>query len=124
MNPQVAVADHRWSGLTGSWLVAIDPKQPPGLPPFTNLATVNWDGTIVTSDPVAGGGHGAWKRTGRRQFEVKFLVLVPPVLPPNTLPPVLAGSTLNMQIPLEIYSYRSMATSAGSVSISNAGGDD
>ncbi len=75
-SPQDAFADDGWRSFAGSWFVEITPD-PGGPPPFTNLATVNWSGTIVTSDPDLGAGHGAWKRTGKRDFEIKFLTLVP-----------------------------------------------
>ena len=67
------------------------------IPPFTNLATLNKEGTIITSDPVTGAGHGAWKQTGRRDFEVKFLELIPPDLgfPPGTILTVTASLTID-----------------------------
>ena len=96
-SPQDAFADDGWRSFAGSWFVVITPD-PGGPPPFTNLATVNWSGTIVTSDPILGGGHGAWNRTGKRDFEIRFLVLVPPDnplgLPPNTTLTVTAFLTV------------------------------
>ncbi len=93
-SPQDALADRGSRSLAGSWFVSVTPDPGSG-PPFTNLATVNRHGTIVTSDPILGGGHGAWKRTGKRDFEIKFLLLVPPVLPPFVLPE-LANTTLTV----------------------------
>lgn len=97
MSPQDAFAGHGWRTLVGSWRVEITPDQP-GPPPFMNLATLNWPGTIVTSDPDLGTGHGAWKRTGRRDFEIKFVVLVPPDnpldFPPNSTLTVTAFLTV------------------------------
>ncbi len=94
---QDAFAHDGRRSLVGSWFVVISPD-PGGPPPFTNLATLNTDRTIVTSDPTLGGGHGAWKRTGKRDFEIKFLVLVPPDnplgLPPNTTLTVTAFLTV------------------------------
>jgi hypothetical protein len=96
-SPQDALADNGWRTLVGSWLVEITPDQP-GPPPFKNLATLNWPGTIVTSDPDLGAGHGAWKRTGKRDFEVKFVVLVRPDnplgFPPNSTVTVTAFLTV------------------------------
>ena len=96
-SPQDAFAGHGWRTLVGSWRVEISPDKP-GPPPFMNLATLNWPGTIVTSDPDLGAGHGAWKRTGKRDFEIKFLTLVPannPLgLPPNTILTVTAFLTV------------------------------
>jgi hypothetical protein len=96
-SPQDALADDGWRSFAGSWFVEITPD-PGGPPPFTNLATVHWAGTIVTSDPILGGGHGAWNRTGKRDFEIRFLVLVPPDnplgLPPNTTLTVTAFLTV------------------------------
>ena len=97
-SPQDAFADQGWRTLVGSWLVEITPDQP-GPPPFANLATLNWPGTIITSDPDLGVGHGAWKRTGRRDFEIKFVVLVRPDnplgLPPNSTVTVTAFLTVD-----------------------------
>lgn len=95
-SPQDALADQGLRTLVGSWFVEITPEGGP--PPFTNLATLNWPGTIVTSDPVLGSGHGAWKRVGRRDFEIRFLTLVPPGnplgLPPDTILTVTAFLTV------------------------------
>lgn len=100
-SPQDAFADHGWRTLVGSWVVNVTPDgiEPPGdLPPaFTNLATVNWTRTIVAWDPDLGAGHGAWKRTGRRDFEIKFLILIlseNPEFPPNSTLTVTAFLTV------------------------------
>lgn len=84
-SPQDAFADHGWRTLVGSWLVAVEPSPGDG-EPFTNLATLNWPGTIVAWDPELGAGQGAWKRTGRRDFELSFLFLPVPgaPVPPST----------------------------------------
>ena len=74
---QGAIANEGFRSPVGSWFVVITPDAG-GPPPFTNLATLNREGTIITSDPVTGAGHGAWKQTGTRDFEVKFLELLPP----------------------------------------------
>lgn len=73
--PQDAFAGHGWRTLVGSWDVAVTPDGPP---PFRNLTTINWPGTIINTDPVFGGGHGAWKRIGKRTFKVRFLHQVTP----------------------------------------------
>lgn len=97
-SPQDAFANHSWRTLVGSWLVEITPD-PGGPPPFMNLATLNWPGTIVTADPDLGTGHGAWKRTGRRDFQIKFVVLVRPDnplgFPPNSTVTVTADLTVS-----------------------------
>lgn len=94
---QDAFAHDGRRSLVGSWFVVISPDLG-GPPPFTNLATLNRDGTIVASDPVLGSGHGAWKRTGKRDFEIKFLTLVDPndpSFPPNTTLTVRAFLTVD-----------------------------
>lgn len=97
-SPQDAVADHSWRTIVGSWVVVITPD-PGGPPPFTNLATLNWPGTIITADPDIGTGHGAWKRIGKRDFEIKFVVLVrndnPLGFPPNSTVTVTAFLTVD-----------------------------
>jgi hypothetical protein len=94
VSPQDALADRGSRNFVGSWFVVVSPNQP-GPPPFANLATLNKDGTIITSDSAVGGGHGAWKKSGKRDIEIRFIVLVPPVLPPS-LPPFLANTTLTV----------------------------
>jgi len=95
-SPQAALADHSWRTLVGSWLVDLGPD-PAGVP-IQDLATLNWPGTIITSSPTFGAGHGAWKRIGRRDFELKFLTLIPadnPLgFPPNSTLTVTAFLTV------------------------------
>ena len=62
--------------LVGSWIVDVMPDQP-GPPPFRNLVTFTSDGLAVNTSPEFGGGHGIWKKTGPREFSVKFVTLVP-----------------------------------------------
>src|SRR5688572_14839317 len=67
--------------LEGSWTVTITAAEPPGLPPLKSLITFTRDGEVIESrrpyipftpfGPVLEtSGHGAWVRTGRRQFAV------------------------------------------------------
>ncbi len=91
MSPQDAFANHGWRTLVGSWVVDVTPN---GLPPFTNIATINWPATIINWDPVFGAGHGTWKRTGRRAFESKFLHLVTPEAAANLPVPGVTSLTV------------------------------
>lgn len=97
-SPQDAYAGHSWRTMVGSWVVEITPD-PGGPRPFTNLATLNWGGTMISTDADIGTGLGAWKRTGRRDFQLKFLVLIPPGnvidLPPYGTVIVTADVTVN-----------------------------
>lgn len=97
-SPQVANANNGWRTLVGSWFVEVTPG-PGGPPPFANLATLNWPGTIITSDPVFGAGHGVWKRVGPGEFDIKFVTLIPannPAgLPPNSILTVTATMTVD-----------------------------
>lgn len=62
--------------LTGSWrIVATIPAGVPVCPGpadcvYPALATATSDGTVLQTAPISGTltGHGAWKRTGVRQF--------------------------------------------------------
>ncbi len=123
-SPQDAFADNAWRSLVGSWVVEITlvPGPPGGPPPFENLATVHRDGTMVTSDPVIGGGHGAWKRSGKRDFEVKFLALLPPVLPADTLPPFLANTTVTVTAFLTVSGSGDEASGVVSAVYTDSGG--
>lgn len=72
--------------LAGSWTVLVV-TDPPGPPPFTNLATVTKDGSVINSSPTFGTGHGAWAKLGRGEFAITFVTLVPsdiPDFPPDT----------------------------------------
>jgi hypothetical protein len=62
--------------LVGSWIVDVMPDQP-GPPPVRNIGTITSDGTTVNTDPELGTGYGIWKKTGPREFAVKFLTLIP-----------------------------------------------
>jgi hypothetical protein len=62
--------------LVGSWIVDVTPD-PPGPPPFRNLGTLTSDGLDLNFDPEFGAGHGIWKKTGPREFAVKFVHVVP-----------------------------------------------
>lgn len=80
---QSALADDTFGRtLVGSWEVFITNEQ--GLPPNLDVATVNRDGTLTNSDSVFGTGHGAWKRTGKGQFAMKFRT---PILATASGPP-------------------------------------
>ena len=62
--------------LVGSWIIDVMPDEP-GLPPGRNIGTITSDRTVIITDPEFGTGHGIWKKTGPREFAVKFLALVP-----------------------------------------------
>jgi hypothetical protein len=81
---QSATADDQ-SGktLVGSWTVLVTSNL--GLPPVTDLTTVNRDGTMTNSDAMFGTGHGVWKRVGKSQFEFKFMT--PILLTASLVPP-------------------------------------
>ena len=84
---QDAVADDQ-SGktLVGSWTVVVTSNL--GLPPVTDLTTVNRDGTMTNSDAMFGTGHGVWKRVGKSQFEFKFMtpiLLTAALAPPGSM---------------------------------------
>jgi hypothetical protein len=93
---QSAFADKDHKSLVGSWIVDIVPDFP-GPPPFKNLATVHKDNTIVTSDPALGVGQGAWKRTGKKGYEIKFVVLIgsDPAFPPDSTATITASLTVD-----------------------------
>jgi hypothetical protein len=79
LHAQHAIADD--TSIVGSWVVQVFPN-PPGPPPFKNLATATRDGGNINYDPSFGGGHGVWKKVGHRTYAVKFLQLVPPGFDP------------------------------------------
>jgi hypothetical protein len=62
--------------LVGSWIIHVMPDQP-DLPPGRNIGTFTSDRTMINTDPEFGTGYGIWKKTGPREFAVKFLTLVP-----------------------------------------------
>ena len=62
--------------FVGSWIVDVMPDQP-GPPPVRNIGMFTSDGTTVNTDPEFGTGYGIWKKTGPREFVVKFLTLIP-----------------------------------------------
>lgn len=66
-----------FKGIVGSWELLIQPDQPDAAP-FKNLATNTLGRAVINSDPVFGTGHGAWQRTGYKQYQVRFLTLIPP----------------------------------------------
>jgi hypothetical protein len=74
MTPVDVIAAER--SLVGSWIIDVMPDQP-GPPPGRNVGTITSDRTMIITDPEFGTGHGIWKKTGPREFAVKFLVLVP-----------------------------------------------
>jgi hypothetical protein len=74
LTPVIATADEK--SLVASWIVDVTPD-PPGPPPFTNIATNTSDGLVLNTAPEFGTGHGIWTKTGSRQFAVKFMHLVP-----------------------------------------------
>jgi hypothetical protein len=62
--------------LVGSWTIDVIPDQPE-FPAGRNIGTITSDRTMIITDPEFGTGHGIWKKTGLREFAVKFLALVP-----------------------------------------------
>jgi hypothetical protein len=66
-----AADDQSGKTLVGSWTVLVTSNL--GLPPVTDLTTVNRDGTMTNSDAMFGTGHGVWKRVGDSQFAFKFM---------------------------------------------------
>jgi hypothetical protein len=62
--------------LVGSWIIDVIPDDP-GSPPGRNIGTITSDRTMIITDPEFGTGHGIWKKTGAREFSVRFLALVP-----------------------------------------------
>jgi hypothetical protein len=73
--------------LEGSWAMTITATEPPGLPPFKGLITFTPNGDVIETrrpyvpftpfGPVLeSSGHGAWKRTGAREFSAAFLFLI------------------------------------------------
>ena len=83
-SPSTAEARHGYQGIVGAWIVE---GQPDGAPPFTNVGTINRDGTTANADPLFGAGHGAWERIGPRRFAVRFVTITSPFNPvlPNTV---------------------------------------
>jgi hypothetical protein len=63
--------------LIGAWIIDVTPN-PPGPPPFRNIGSFGPDGLNINYDPEFGAGHGLWRKTGPREFEVKFLTLIAP----------------------------------------------
>lgn len=75
--------DKKSHDLSGSWLVTTTPLGGP--PPFQGLITFDAGGGLVASaqgdillnappgvPPIATAGHGAWARTGQREFLFTF----------------------------------------------------
>ncbi len=62
--------------LVGIWVVAAEADL--GMPPpFTNIITINRDGTLENKDASLGEGVGVWKHARRRQFTLRFAHLIP-----------------------------------------------
>ena len=74
LTPMDATAGQK--SIVGSWIVDVMPD-PPGPPPFTNLATKTSDGLVLNTAPALGTAHGIWTKTGPREYAVKFMHLVP-----------------------------------------------
>jgi hypothetical protein len=59
-------------GLVGAWIISANRASGVG----KNLLTFSSDGTFFRSGdthPVYSGGHGAWKRTGEREFDATYI---------------------------------------------------
>ena len=93
---QSALADDTFGRtLVGSWEVLITDEQ--GLPTNLDMTTVNRDGTLTNSDSVFGTGHGAWKRTGKGQFAIRFRTpILATAFGPPFFFPFLPGSILTV----------------------------
>jgi hypothetical protein len=74
MRPVDSIAADK--SLVGSWTIDVIPDQPE-FPAGRNIGTITSDRTMIITDPEFGTGHGLWKKTGLREFAVKFLALVP-----------------------------------------------
>jgi hypothetical protein len=65
--------------LTGTWVVTVTRENPPANAPptFESLMTFTSDGGMLetsnTGTTLRGPAHGAWTRTGPRQFETSML---------------------------------------------------
>jgi hypothetical protein len=72
-------SDDNTAAIVGSWIVQVKPN-PAGSTTQTNLSTLTADGGVINSIPVAdvSTGHGAWLKTGRRDFVVRFVHLSGP----------------------------------------------
>jgi hypothetical protein len=90
-----ALASEPGANLEGSWAMTITATEPAGLPPFKGLITFTSDGDVLESrrpyvpftpfgPVIESSGHGAWERTGRRQFGVVFQFLLQ-AAPNNTV---------------------------------------
>src|SRR5579871_1930474 len=73
--------------IAGSWQGTVTATNPPGLPAFTSLITFFQEGSTIESrrpyvaaspfgPMLETAAHGAWVRTERNQFEVKFMFLL------------------------------------------------
>jgi hypothetical protein len=59
-------------GLVGAWIITANRARGVG----KNLLTFSSDGTFFRSGdthPVYSGGHGAWKRTGDKEFDATYI---------------------------------------------------
>jgi hypothetical protein len=84
--PAIAHADQDDHGVTGSWFATVTATDPP-LGQFTSLISFHEGGIVNESrrylvkgtplgDLLETTGHGAWKRSGRRGYEVFFRFLI------------------------------------------------
>jgi hypothetical protein len=74
MTPVDSISAER--SLVGSWIIDVIPDQPE-FPPGRNIGTITSDRTMIITDPEFGTAHGIWKKTGPREFAIKFLALIP-----------------------------------------------
>ena len=76
---------------------------------------------MISTDADIGTGLGAWKRTGRRDFHLKFLVLIPPGnvigLPPYGTVIVTADLTVNDSGDEDFERYREVDLYLGEIGI-------
>ena len=72
----VEPVEQRIATFVGAWVVS-GVADGDVIPPFTNVSTVNRDGSLVNSDPDFGTGVGVWRRIGPNLFVGKFVTIVP-----------------------------------------------
>jgi hypothetical protein len=84
--PDVVHADNNGDGIVGSWFGTVTATEPP-LGSFNSLISFHTGEIVVESrrylvkgtpfgDLLETTGHGAWKRSGNRQYDVFFRFLI------------------------------------------------
>jgi hypothetical protein len=70
--PSLVGTDRDAHSLAGSWIITVEPKDPP-VPPFVNYAAMTKDGMIIGSNETGHASIGVWTRTAGNQFAVTFM---------------------------------------------------